>query len=167
MRIAIFLFCVSAIAQHPMMPDPKLTPGTTDPRVTQATVATTICKDGYTKTVRNVSEAVKKQVMARYGLPLTDLKLVEIDHFISLEAGGLNDISNMWPQYYDAAPGQSGYLGAREKDVVEDYLHRQIYAAKVDMSGPVFRAVGGMTLAQAQTALWTWPELYANIKIGK
>lgn len=44
------------------LPDPACTPGATDPRVTQATLATTICSRGYTAIVRpplNVTEKIK------------------------------------------------------------------------------------------------------------
>ncbi len=141
-------------ADHAMLPDPRLTPGKADPAVSQANIQATVCKDGYTKTVRNVSEAEKKQVMERYGLPESDLRLVEIDHFFSLEIGGANDVDNLWPQYYQAAPRQSGYLGAREKDVVETHLKRQVCSGK-------------MSLAQAQYAIRKWPELYRQIKASE
>ena len=38
------------------------------------------------KTVRNVTEAEKKEVMQRYGLPESDLAKVAIDHFITMPA---------------------------------------------------------------------------------
>jgi hypothetical protein len=142
------------VTAHAMQPDPKLTPGTTDPRVAQENIKTTVCKDGYTKTVRDVTEAEKKQVMARYGFPLADLHLVEIDHYFSLELAGSNDLTNLWPQYYLPAPGQKNYLGARQKDVVEDALKRAVCSGK-------------MTLVEAQEAIKTWPEAYRNLKKPK
>ena len=152
MKIAALLFlCMSAFAQHAMLPDPSLTPGDTNPNVTQSNIGKTICRAGYTATIRNVSESLKKQVMLRYHLPLSDLSRVEIDHNFSLELGGSNNITNLWPQYYDPAPLQTGYLGARSKDVVETWLHRQICA-------------GNMTLADAQKAIHTWPAWYSKIK---
>jgi hypothetical protein len=152
-RFIAFAFALSVClaADHPMLPDPKLTPGATDSRVTQANIHTTICQPGYTATVRSVPQSVKHQVMVRYGLPISDLSLVEIDHDISLEIGGSNEVANLWPQYYDPAPGQVGYLGAREKDVVETALHRQVCS-------------GEITLKQAQDAIRHWPEVYRQIK---
>jgi len=132
---------------HPMMPDPKLTPGATDPHVTQSNIGQTICKDGYTKTVRDVTQAEKNQVMRRYGLPLSDLKLVEIDHWYSLELGGSNDIANLWPQYYKTSTDTDSYLGAREKDVVETDLKRAVCS-------------GAATLPAAQNAIRMWVHLY-------
>jgi hypothetical protein len=87
----------------------------------------------------------------RYGLPASDLHLVEIDHEISLEIGGSNDITNLRPQYYLAAKGQKGYLGAREKDVVETHLGHEVCA-------------GTITLAQAQAAIREWPKVYLSLK---
>jgi hypothetical protein len=137
-----------------MFPDPKLTPGAANPAVTDATIRQTICKSGYTKTVRNVTEAEKQAVMQAYGLPLTDLPLVEIDHFISLELGGSNDQANLWPQYYDAAPGQTGYYGARQKDVVETSLKHAVCSGKINLS-------------MAQLLIHTWPEYYRKLKAKK
>ena len=134
-----------------MQPDAKLTPGVADPHVTQQTIRATICKPGYTATVRNVSEATKREVMQRYGLPEADFSRVEIDHYLSLEIGGANDIENLWPQYYDPAPGQSDYLGARQKDVIETSLHRAVCS-------------GRMTLREAQEAIRTWPEAYRKLR---
>lgn len=150
--LSILLFSMAAFGQsHPTIPDPKLTPGATNPAVTQATIKQTICKPGYTSTVRNVTEAEKKQVMQRYGLPLTDLHLLEIDHWESLEIGGSNDITNLWPQYYT---GPSGYLGARQKDVIETSLHRQVCA-------------GTITLLQAQQEIHSWTTLYLELKLQR
>ena len=61
-----FTFAVltgSAVAVNSM-----LTPGATNPAVTQSNVATTICRPGYTKTVRNVSTLVKHAAYAEYGI---------------------------------------------------------------------------------------------------
>jgi len=154
MIFAFVLASAFAAQNHPMLPDPKLTPGVADPAIAQGNIRETICKSGYTKTVRDVPESVKKEVMERYGLPLADLAKVEIDHFISLEIGGSNDPQNLWPEYYDSAPGQRGYLGARQKDVVETALHRAVCSGK-------------MTLGEAQTAIRTWPAAYRAMKRAK
>lgn len=130
---AVALFCLPLFAQHDMLPDPKLTPGATDAKVTQANIQDTICKDGYTKTVRNVTEAEKKMVMERYGLPLSDLSKLEIDHFVSLELGGSNYVTNLWPQYYEPSKGQKDYLGAREKDVVETNLAHRVCKGEIKL----------------------------------
>ena len=66
----------------------------------------------------------------------------ELDHFISLELGGSNAVTNLWPELYGPAPG------AHEKDQTENYLHTQM-------------CTGKMTMAQAQTAIRTdWYAVY-------
>lgn len=66
----------------------------------------------------------------------------EIDHFVPLELGGSNDISNLWPESY-VMP-----WGAHIKDEVEDRLKALVCA-------------GTLTLAEAQTAIRTdWIAAY-------
>lgn len=123
-----------------LYPDPKLTPGDVIPGVTEADV----CKPGYAGTVRDVSQAEKDEVYRRYGLKNVTGEH-EVDHFISLELGGSNDISNLWPEFYEPRPG------AHEKDRVENWLHKQV-------------CDGNMTLAEAQRQIRTdWYAVYLNI----
>lgn len=49
----------------------------------------------------------------------------EIDHLISLEIGGSNDIKNLWPEPYAPAPN------AHQKDLVENWLHREVCAGRM------------------------------------
>jgi hypothetical protein len=81
-----------------------------------------MCQVGYTSTVRNVPESLKLQVCANYGIPQSRCngQHYEIDHLISLELGGSNDEKNLWPQPYAPKPG------AREKDVLENWLSKQV-----------------------------------------
>ena len=50
---------------------------------------------GYTTTVRNVPMKVRKQVFVEYGIPYAQHSGYEVDHLISLQLGGSNDISNL------------------------------------------------------------------------
>ena len=103
----------------------------------------------HTGTVRYVTEAMKHQVCAAYGIARADCtgKKYEIDHLISLELGGSNDLKNLWPQPYFPKPG------AKEKDTVENWLHRQVCAK-----------VNPMPLADAQHAISTdWYQIYIKI----
>ena len=120
---------VGPVGIYPM----AITPGAIDPRVTQSTIATTICVSGYTMGVRSVSEAEKNAVYAEYRTTNTP-GANEVDHLVSLELGGSNDIANLWPEPYSPPPG------AHEKDKTENYLHAEVCA-------------GRMTLADAQTAI--------------
>lgn len=92
---------------------------------------TQLCdKTFHTGTVRNVTESTKHKVCAEYGIKKIDCngKNYEIDHLISLELGGANDIKNLWPQAYLPKPG------AKEKDVVENALHAQVCSGKISLS---------------------------------
>jgi hypothetical protein len=123
-------------------PNPKLTPGAVFADVT----ATQVCHVGYTATVRDVPESVKKQVFAEYGIAWSEHSKYEVDHFISLELGGSNDIKNLWPEPYEPQPG------ARQKDVVETHLHREVCA-------------GRMSLEEAQRQIADdWYAVYLQIK---
>ncbi len=124
-------------------PNPALTPGDTFPGVTQAQV----CVSGYTEGVRNVTSDEKAEVYRRYGVPNESGKH-EVDHFIPLELGGSNMLTNLWPEPYEPIPG------AHEKDRVENYLHDEVCS-------------GRMTLAQAQEAIRTdWVAVYQRIPMS-
>jgi hypothetical protein len=116
------------------LPDRRCTPGAVDRRVTQRTLATTICRSGYTKTVRppeSVTSVEKRRSMAAYG-DSGRTSAYEYDHLISLELGGApNDARNLWPE-----PGAS----PNPKDKLENLLHRRV-------------CDGRMTLAAAQRAI--------------
>ncbi len=124
-------------------PDKACTPGSVFPHVTKED----ICKSGYSATVRNVSVATKKQVYAEYGLSYPQTKgAYECDHFISLELGGNNDISNLFPEAANPTPG------FHQKDLVENYLHDEV-------------CHGRLPLQQAQLLISTnWLMIYNTIK---
>ena len=122
------------------LPDASCTPGAV---FSNATVAQ-ICKAGYAQSVRNVSQAEKDKVFAEYGIAQHPTGSYEIDHEVSLELGGSNDIRNLWPEAASPKPG------FHEKDQVEGYLHVQVCSGK-------------MALKQAQTAIATnWKQFLNN-----
>ena len=86
-----------------------------------------ICKVGYTKTVRDVSTATKKKVFSEYGIPYSQHANYEVDHLISLELGGSNDISNLWPENSKITNG------SLTKDKFENYLHRKVCSGKMSI----------------------------------
>ena len=69
---------------------------------------------------------MKRQVCAPYGIAAARCngRNFEIDHLIPLELGGSNEMSNLWPQPYRPQPD------AREKDVLENYLYRQVCSGR-------------------------------------
>jgi len=86
--------------------DPVRTPGVLNPDVTQATIGSTICVRGWTRTVRppvEYTNALKARQMRAYGEagPSSDY---QEDHLISLELGGHPiDPRNLWPEPYPRA----------------------------------------------------------------
>jgi hypothetical protein len=113
------------------LPIAALTPGTADPRVTPATIATTICVTGWSEKVRpptSVTDPIKTAQIAAYGYDHASKSLFELDHLIPLEiGGGPADVANLWPEPYD------GPDGAREKDKLENKLRTVICNGTTDL----------------------------------
>ena len=104
------------------LPDSACTPGA----VLNVTVSQ-ICQSGYATSVRNVPTSEKDQVYKEYGISHHATGDFEVDHLVSLELGGSNDIANLWPE---AALPKPGY---HEKDKVENYLHDQVCRGAVSL----------------------------------
>jgi len=111
--------CVSVNA----LPDPACTPGAIFPDAT----VDKICTPGYSSSVRDVPTEVKAQVYKEYGIASHEPGQYEVDHLISLELGGSNDIANLWPEPAEPRPG------FHEKDQVENYLHDQMCSGKMPL----------------------------------
>ena len=124
------------------LPDPACTPGAIDPRVSIATTAGTICTSGYTATVRppvSVTDRIKREQMAAYGLQGQRLADYELDHLISLELGGApSDIANLWPEPW------TGDANAHQKDAVETHLKREVCAWRRVTCGRSAHDCGGL-----------------------
>jgi hypothetical protein len=86
-----------------------------------------ICVPGYSKTVRNVPAAEKSQVYAEYGIASHTPGEYEVDHLISLELGGSNDISNLWPEAAATTPG------FHQKDGEENKLHTAVCNGSISL----------------------------------
>lgn len=112
-------------------PNLTLTPG--DVMETNLSI---ICVTGYTTTVRDVPESLRKQAFERYGISYPPPSYsYELDHLISLELGGSNNITNLFPEAYEPKPG------AREKDVVENYLHKQVCDGLMSLEDAQYKIV--------------------------
>lgn len=116
-----------------LLPDSDATPG-----AVRTLSRVEVCDGGSTKQFRHTTEKMKEAVYAEYGVdkhyPLPGAgsgtfkaPLYEIDHLVSLELGGADEVENLWPQPYYQHPG------AREKDSVENWLHREVCAGRMDL----------------------------------
>jgi hypothetical protein len=118
--------------------DPDCTPGAILPDATKDA----ICQPGYARNVRDVPEAEKNDVYAQYDIRTHAPGQYEVDHLVSLELGGSNEIANLWPEPASPRPG------FHEKDQVENYLHDQVCS-------------GAVPLSQAQEQIATnWLDVY-------
>ncbi len=121
----------------------------TNVQVDDAITVNLICTLGYSKCIRNVPQAEKMAVYQSYGLTgnhtgYCDSKQgCEVDHLISLELGGSNEQTNLWPEPY-----QGTEWNAHVKDQLENFLHAHV-------------CTGDISLDQAQQEIATnWIESY-------
>jgi hypothetical protein len=114
-----------------ILADPVRTPGVLNPDVTQATIRSTICRHGWTDTIRpptSYTNALKTKQMRQYR-ERGSLSDYQEDHLISLELGGNpTDPRNLWPEPYPRAA---------EVDQIENELNGEVCS-------------GQLTLAEAQ-----------------
>jgi hypothetical protein len=130
-----------------VLPDATATPGDTGTMTVKQLCAATF----HTGTVRNVPESMKQKACKAYGIARANCtgRKYEIDHLISLELGGTNDQKNLWPQPYFPKPG------AKQKDVVENWLHAQV-------------CHGAMTLEDAQHSIATdWYAVFLAVPAAR
>lgn len=144
-QAVLVLFVAPVLAGEHDLPDPRLTPGAIAPGVT----ASDICQPGYATSARHLAAAVKRHVFEAYGLSGNHAGYCggdegcEVDHLISLELGGANDMANLWPEPYDGTP-----WNAHVKDRLENKLHCLV-------------CDGAITLEAAQMVIRTnWVEAY-------
>lgn len=103
-----------------VLPDPACTPGAVDLAVTEQNIDQTICRRGWTATIRppeSYTEELKREQMAAYD-DAGSMSGYEEDHLIPLELGGApSNPENLWPE-----PGAS----PNPKDRVEDALNAAV-----------------------------------------
>jgi hypothetical protein len=113
---------------------PTHTPGVRYYKVKQATIGSTVCVKGWTKTIRppaSYTSALKKQQLADWGYVDQNPSHYEEDHLISLEVGGAPwSKKNLWPEPRSQA---------KKSDPRENVWHKQL-------------CEGTLTLSQAQHA---------------
>jgi hypothetical protein len=120
LTLSAFLLAVltaPGYAQNEALPDPAMTPGAVNPAVTQQTIATTICVQGWTRQIRppmSFTEPLKRQQIEAYGYRDRRLGHYEEDHLIPLELGGAaSDPRNLWPEPHYAEGGWGSYAKDR------------------------------------------------------
>jgi|GEM_PF-6949745 len=127
-------FFVGVAAAQSPTPNPLVTPGATNPAVTQSNIARTICHPGWTATVRppeDYTDALKRRQLRQLqrdapGRP----EDFEEDHLIPLELGGAPwDARNLWPLTRKAADGWN----AGRKDGLERVLNRLVCDGKLPL----------------------------------
>jgi hypothetical protein len=117
----------SSSSKGPYAADITRTPGVLNPDVTQANIATTVCRHGWTKTIRpptSYTNELKRKQMREYGVggALSDY---QEDHLISLELGGHpTDPRNLWPEPYPRAS---------EVDSIENDLNARVCSGQLSL----------------------------------
>ena len=96
--------------------------------MTQATIGSTICVQGWTKTVRppsSYTHALELRQLAQYGESRPTSNFQE-DHFISLELGGApTDPRNLWPEPQPRAS---------QVDKIENQLNQEVCSGKITLA---------------------------------
>lgn len=121
--LALFL----AVRPHKAPLLPRFTPGVASAEVTQANIGDTVCRTGWTKTIRppvSYTNALKLEQMRRYGDRGSPSAYQE-DHLISLELGGdPADPRNLWPEPYPRASAV---------DQIENQLNHEVCTGKLTL----------------------------------
>ncbi len=131
--LALLLLAVAIVMPHgssskgPYHADFVRTPGVLNPDVTQATLGSTICVRGWTKTIRpptDYTNALKARQMREYGVGGSPSDYQE-DHLISLELGGHpTDPRNLWPEPYPRASAV---------DAIENDLNHRVCSGELSL----------------------------------
>lgn len=114
-------------SKGPYAADLARTPGVVNPDVTQANIAATICKHGWTRTIRpptSYTNALKAKQLREYGVG-GSMSDYQEDHLISLELGGHpTDARNLWPEPYPRAS---------EMDTIENELNAKVCSGELTL----------------------------------
>mgnify|MGYP001588323630 FL=1 len=119
----LHLLLITAALAEPL-PNLTFTPG-----VATSLTTSQICATKWGKDARAVTSKMKATVFKEYGYSGNQDKRCpcEIDHLISRELGGADDIRNLWVQSY------SGDWNAHMKDRVENRLHVDVCTGLVQL----------------------------------
>jgi hypothetical protein len=127
--------------------DSHCTPGVLNPAVTQSTINKTICKSGWTATIRpptSYTNPLKLDLLKAYSEGGQSPSGFELDHLISLELGGApSDERNLWPESHQGS----------KSSFAKDRLENSLKARVCDHS---------ITLATAQSRIVHWPKYVSS-----
>lgn len=116
------------------LPDPNCTPGAINPDVTQANIASTICRAGYASSIRppeRITEPEKDGAALAYDYT-GPFDTAEYDHLVPLELGGdPNDRANLWVEPNDIPNATST---SNSKDELENALNRLVCSREVPLA---------------------------------
>jgi hypothetical protein len=109
------------------LPDSACTPGNVNPALTKEVICG---PDFHTSDYRDreTTQTEKAQTYAMYKIPRPTNNTganqqCDLNHLISLELGGSDDLSNIWPEC----------TGFRDKDKFENYLQRMVCAGSIPL----------------------------------
>jgi hypothetical protein len=136
--VAVWLVIGSAAAAElGELPDKRLTPGATH-NLSKAE----ICSTKWGQDERAVTAAMKAEVFANYGLTgnqdsyctphganASEHRRCEVDHLVSRELGGADEVENLWPQRYDPRL----QWNATKKDRLENKLNKTVCAGDMKL----------------------------------
>ena len=132
LALGLLVYALTGCSRHPtvagVVASPTRTPGVLDAAVSQATIGSTICRRGWTATVRpptSYTSALKLRQMSAYGETGPPSRYQE-DHLISLELGGNpTDPRNLWPEPYPRAS---------DVDRMENSLNAQVCSGSLALA---------------------------------
>jgi hypothetical protein len=114
---------VAAASAGPPLPQPNLTPGATRPINTSQ-----VCAPGPSDQMATIPMAVRQAVFHEYGMDGSQPREFEVDHLITPELGGTDDIRNLWPEPYATTE-----WNAHVKDELENHLRELVCDGKLDL----------------------------------
>lgn len=140
------------------LPDPACTPGAVGVRTgSEANDRALVCNAGFSGRHRPIGTGkAKVAAMKAYGIPTTDIRVVEYDHLIPLSLGGADDTANLWPQHSDL-PNRGFH---NSKDDVELRLWRAV------CTGPVDKRQSLVKVQEAFARDWTAAEKFLGLSPG-
>ncbi len=116
---------VVAAFGHDILPDRSLTPGATR----RVTTIGEVCSMAHEEVVGEVSTSLRQEVLQNYGIVNAQASEYEIDYLIPPGLGGVEAISNLWPEPYT-----SPTWNAHVKDDLEERLHEMVCDGELELS---------------------------------